>query len=979
MLKLLDRRFPPAVAACVLFVTPAAYGAHSSRLAAPGPVILGSETLEPHHDYLIAGQSEAFRLRAHHPGLAAQARIYIDRGNTARVVVVGLYDDADGRPGSLRSTGSVSAPRRRSWATVPLAPIRLTAARTYWLTILGEDGTLRFRDRQHGRCRSDKSAQASFSRLPALWRRGRVHARTDCPVSAYILKAAAASHSPIGLAALPGLTSPPELISPTVPSAPVPAPPQSAPTNIVLPALSGTTTQGQVLSSTTGEWSGDPTSYAYQWQDCDPSGGESCSDIVGATSSSYMLAGSDVGHKLRVIVTATNAGGSTSATSAMTSKAVAGVKIKPPPPAPTNTVLPMISGMTTQGQVLSSTTGSWNGSPTFYAYQWEDCDSVGENCTDISEATASSYTLVGSDVGHTLRVVVTATNTGGSTPAISVATAVIKAPVTPPPANTVLPMISGTTTQGQVLSSTTGEWSGNPTDYAYQWQDCNSSGKSCSNVSGATNASYNLAESDVGHRLRVVVTATNAGGMTPASSAASATIIPLPPANTALPTIGGTTTEGNTLNATTGSWSGSPTNYAYQWESCDSSGAGCSNVSGATSSSYTLKASDVGDTLRVLVTATNAGGSTSATSAHTASVIASTEGSPYPECTQTISTGTDASTAVSGASAGSVICLSSGSYGSVTLTAKPSGDVTLQAAPAAHVTTGQIEISGSHLVVRGLWIDGEVTIDAGASHITLDHNDITGGGEGIVFDTSDCTVPNAPKWNGCEPLAPVTDVIISGNRLHDIGQPGTEDAIHLDNWRNVTITGNEFDHIIESGNHTDCVQSVYGGSELTFTRNYEHDNDCQGFFVKDGDATNVSFTDNLYLRDNEPDGKGEHFFDLAQFWNIHGLTIAHNTVWDGKGIVLVAEDAQNSPSATIDHNLFSYFSINKPIGTAYALTESYNVFGHHPSSFAPAATDRTTTRPRFASAGGNPYRLARNPHHVGIDWSPARQRYGPRG
>jgi hypothetical protein len=350
------------------------------------------------------------------------------------------------------------------------------------------------------------------------------------------------------------------------------------------------------------------------------------------------------------------------------------------------------------------------------------------------------------------------------------------------------------------------------------------------------------------------------------------------------------------------------------------------------------------------------------------------------KCTRKAASLATAASVVDHARPGEVVCLKAGSYaGKLMLTARHAGDVTLRAAPLARVVIGEVDIGGSHLVVRNIWIKGEVTLDAGASHITLDHNDITGGGEGIVFDTSDCTAPNAPKWSGCEPLAPVSDVVISGNRLHDIGQPGTEDAIHLDNWRNVTITGNEFDHIIESGNHTDCVQSVYGGSGLQFTRNYEHDNDCQGFFVKDGDATAVSFTDNLFVRDNEPDGQGAHFFDLAQFWNIQGLTIAHNTIWDGKGIVLVAEDAQNSPSATIDHNLFSYLSVSRPIGAAYALTESYNVFGHRPSPFALGATDRTTARPRFAGAGGNPYRLARNPHHVGIDWSPARQRYGPQG
>jgi hypothetical protein len=348
------------------------------------------------------------------------------------------------------------------------------------------------------------------------------------------------------------------------------------------------------------------------------------------------------------------------------------------------------------------------------------------------------------------------------------------------------------------------------------------------------------------------------------------------------------------------------------------------------------------------------------------------------ECTLEVRSLAAAARDVDLAPSGEVVCLKAGGYaGSLSLDARHAGDVTLRAAPRAHVRIGDADIGGSHLILRNLWIAGEVTVDAGASHITIDHDDISGGAEGIYFDTSDCTAPNAPTWPGCSPLDPVTDVVISGNHIHDIGAPGTEDAIHLDNWRSVTVTGNEFDHIIESGGHTDCLQSVFGGSGLTFTRNYEHDNDCQGFFVKDGDVSNVSFTDNLFLRDNEPDGKRERFYNLAQFWNVQGLTVEHNTIWDGKGIVLVAEDAQNSPSVTIDHNLLSYLSISRPIGRAYALGESRNIFGHLPSSFMPAATDRTNARPRLIGAGGDPYRLARNPHHVGIDWNPARQRYGP--
>lgn len=94
------------------------------------------------------------------------------------------------------------------------------------------------------------------------------------------------------------------------------------------------------------------------------------------------------------------------------------------------------------------------------------------------------------------------------------------------------------------------------------------------------------------------------------------------PVNTSLPTISGTTTQGQTLTASNGSWSNSPTSYTRQWRRCNSSGAGCSNISGADSSSYTLGAADAGSTIRVVVTATNSHGSASATSSQTAPVVA---------------------------------------------------------------------------------------------------------------------------------------------------------------------------------------------------------------------------------------------------------------------------------------------------------------------------------------------------------------------
>src|SRR3989442_3931853 len=88
---------------------------------------------------------------------------------------------------------------------------------------------------------------------------------------------------------------------------------------------------------------------------------------------------------------------------------------------------PSVSGTPIQSQRLSTTSGSWNGPSSTNAYQWVRCNSSGSSCSVITTATEQSYLLTATDVGTTMRSVVTATNKNGSTVATSPATPVIAA------------------------------------------------------------------------------------------------------------------------------------------------------------------------------------------------------------------------------------------------------------------------------------------------------------------------------------------------------------------------------------------------------------------------------------------------------------------------------------------------------------------------------------------------------------------------
>src|SRR6185437_9178489 len=284
---------------------------HSARLVGAqttadvsSAVLVGESIVESHLDYVNAGQAEAFLVQSSATDIAGLAHVYIDSRNAARTLIVGLYSNAGGHPGVLLSTGSISTIQLGAWNSVSLAPVALVGGNTYWLALLGERGTLRYRDREKGPCPSETSAQTSLGALSASWKTGRIY--PTCPASAYVTAIAPVFDSPTPVEPQPGESSP--VVSPPVES-PAVEPAPAAPTNTVVPAISGTTTEGHVLSATNGTWSGSPTSYKYQWQDCN-SAGAACTGVNGATGSTYMLTSADASHSMRVAVIASNGTGS---------------------------------------------------------------------------------------------------------------------------------------------------------------------------------------------------------------------------------------------------------------------------------------------------------------------------------------------------------------------------------------------------------------------------------------------------------------------------------------------------------------------------------------------------------------------------------------------------------------------------------------------------------------------------------------------
>lgn len=340
--------------------------------------------------------------------------------------------------------------------------------------------------------------------------------------------------------------------------------------NRALPVISGLAETGQTLRVSNGQWSVPPSSFAYAWF-------ADGTAIAGATSSSLVLVPAQLGSVITARVTASNGGSNAAATSAPTPSVVTG--------AVANTVPPSISGTMKQGEVVTADPGTWAPGPATFGYQWL-ADGVA-----VPGATSRTFTPAASEVGKRLSVVVTA-STAGYRPGVleSSRGALVAAPDAI--ASNTLPVVSGSPVVGGTLTTTTGTWTPVPTSFAYQWLADGTA------ISGATAASYVPVAGDVGKRLSVRVTARRAGSSDGvASSTQTVAVKQSDFVNNTAPIVSGTAEVGSPLTASTGTWTPTPTSFGYQWL------ADGTPIAGATGTSYTPVAGDVGRRISVTVTA----------------------------------------------------------------------------------------------------------------------------------------------------------------------------------------------------------------------------------------------------------------------------------------------------------------------------------------------------------------------------------------
>ena len=269
------------------------------------------------------------------------------------------------------------------------------------------------------------------------------------------------------------------------------------------------------------------------------------------------------------------------------------------------------------------------------------------------------------------------------------------------------PTISGTARTGETLTaSSPGVWSGAPTSYVYQWKRSATSTGVYNDIASATNNTYVATESDVGYFIKASVTATNGlGTSSPALSAVTTVVVDIAPTNTVLPSITGVARTGETLTASRGSWTSSPSTYTYQWKRATTAGGSYANIASATDRTYDVTDTDIGDYFKVAVTAANNIGSSPAVLSAATSVVVDLNDSVVPTATTPVSTATGFTFTISNYSASYTYALTT-TKGTVS---RSTDDVTVAGLTAGESATVTVAVSRTNYKPASKVVTGSAT------------------------------------------------------------------------------------------------------------------------------------------------------------------------------------------------------------------------------------------------------------------------------
>jgi hypothetical protein len=282
---------------------------------------------------------------------------------------------------------------------------------------------------------------------------------------------------------------------------------------------------------------------------------------------------------------------------------------------PVISAAPTVIGTAAAGKRLTGLSGTWAGfGQLTYRFQWYRCNAAGAACLSIHGATSPTFPLGDRDVGKTLGLTVSATDSTGTASAFASLVGPIAAK-RPLLESTAQPVVTGPPIQGKTVQVTTGTWSPVPADLAYRWVRCSSHGRACATIPNATTSSYTVGSADLGHTLVAIVQATNGGTIQSAYSTGTPPVVDgsvRGPTESVGPYVSGNAVVGEQLTASNGIWKGvGPVVFSYRWYRCDGSGGHCTAIHTDGGPAYTLAGRDVGSTIGLTLRVSDSTGAVS--------------------------------------------------------------------------------------------------------------------------------------------------------------------------------------------------------------------------------------------------------------------------------------------------------------------------------------------------------------------------------